>query len=314
MRVVSHKPPRPRSSVIPAVALAVVFESFLVLVMQDKELMAVTPWQDDPFHAWLSLVVFAVPMLLTVIGLRRAAVRLPWSRSTPTARQRDLVKAGLVLTAFVAATAADCWLSVALGQHRAIWDVRTAWLLSALAVLTVAAMVVTGLGLRDLRGRPREQEADWVADVLPARMAAWVRRHDRTVFLAASLLAAVAIIGALAYGERWTDPLLISWALSVEVTCYYSFCVLTNAVLGFIDRPARDRRTEHAVVVGSLAFQAAVAMHGQLEPLVGFGSPDGVGRLVQVTVVPALLVFVAALVLPRLLSDLRPASPARPAR
>jgi hypothetical protein len=96
----------------------------------------------------------------------------------------------------------------------------------------------------------------------------------------------------------------------VEVTCYYAFCVLTNAVLGFVDRPQRDRRTEHAVVVGSLAFQVAVAFHGQLEPAVGIGSPDGVGRLVQVTVGPGLIAFVVTLVALRL----KRASPARPAR
>ena len=149
-----------------------------------------------------------------------------------------------------------------------------------------------------------------MGDVLPAGMAAWVRRHDRLVFLTASVMAAGGIVGALAYGEGWTDPLLIGWALAVEVTCYYAFCVLTNAVLGFIHRPVRDRRTERAVVIASVSFQAAVALHGQLEPLAGFGSPDGVPRLVQVTLGPALLVFVLAVVLVRL----RPVGPARRAR
>jgi hypothetical protein len=124
------------------------------------------------------------------------------------------------------------------------------------------------------------------------------------------VVAAGAIIGALAYGERWTDPLLIGWAFAVEVTCYYAFCVLTNAVLGFVDRPARDQRVERAVVIGSLAFQAAVAFHGQLEPLVGSGSPDGVPRLIEVTVGPGLLVFGLSYVALRL----RPGVPARPAR
>lgn len=314
MGIVSDNPRWFRSSVVASVVLAAVCEVFLVLCTQDKGLMAVTPWQDDPFHAWVSLVVFALPMLLVVIALRAVAAWLPWGRSTPTGRQRDLVKAGLVLTAFVAATVLDCWISVVLGLHRPVWDTRTMWLLAALAVLTVASPVVTRLGIRDLRARPRERGVDWVTDVLPERLAAGVRRHDVAVFLSASVLAAVVIIGALAYGERWSDPLLISWALAVEITCYYTFCVLTNAVLGFIQRPDRDRRTEHAVVVGSLAFQAAVAMHGQLEPLVGFGSPDGVGRLVQVTFGPAVLVFVVALALIRLAPGLRPASPARPAR
>jgi hypothetical protein len=300
-----------RRSFVAPVALAVAFETFLVLVTQDKALMAVTPWQDDPFHAWISLVVFALPMLLGVIALRVVGVWLPWGRTrSEGGRQHDLVKAGLVLDAFVGSTAIDCWIAVLLREHRATWDVRTTWLLVVLAAMTVATTVVARLGVVDLGALSRGRDGDWVGDVLPAPAAAWVRRHDRAVFLTASVTAAVAIIGALAYGERWTDPLLIAWALAVEVTCYYAFCVLTNAVLGFVDRPARDRRTERAVVIGSLAFQAAVAMHGQLEPLVGFGSPDGVGRLVQVTVAPAVVVFLVAFVMLRLTR----AAPARPAR
>lgn len=301
---------RSRPAFVLAVGLATTFEVFLVLCTQSKAIMDVTPWQDDPFHAWISLVVFALPMLLVVTALRAVGPWLPWGRSSDAGRQRDLVKAGLVLTAFVAATALDCWLAAALGEHRSLWDRRTTWLLVALAVMTAALPVVAWLGVRDLARLPRERDADWVGDVLPARLAAWVRRHDSAVFLSASAVAAGAIIGALAHRERWSDPVLTGWALAVELTCYYAFCVLTNAVLGFVDRPARDRRTERAVVLGSLVLQAAVAMHGQLEPVLGFGSPDGVGRLVQVTVGPGLLAFVAALVVLRF----RPAGRARPAR
>lgn len=297
-------------SLVASIALATAFEGFLVLCTQDTAVMAVTPWQDDPYHAWVSLVVFALPMLLAVVALRSVGAWLPWGLSSSPSRKRDLVKAGLVTTAFVGATALDCWLAVALQEHRSLWDVRTTWLLVALAVMTVAVPAVVRLGVRDLQAMPRERDSDWVGDVLPERLATWVRRHDRTVFLTASLVAAIGIIGALAYGERWTDPLLIAWALVVEVSCYYAFCVLTNAVLGFIERPQRDRRTEHAVVVGSLAFQAAVALHNQLEPVVGFGSPDGVERLVQVTVLPGLLAFLVALAVLRL----TPGRPVRPAR
>jgi hypothetical protein len=289
----------------------VLLEAFLLLVTQDKAVMAVTPWQDDPFHAWISLVVFALPALIGVTALRAAGAWLPWGRrGVGAGRPRDLTKAGLVMTAFVGATALDCWLSVVLGQHRDAWDARTAWLLVALGAVSSAAPLVAWLGVRDLRALPAVRDGDWVGDVLPAALAAWVRRHDVGVFLAASVVAAVGIVGGLAYGERWTDPLLIGWALVVEVTCYYAFCVLTNAVLGFVDRPPRDRRTERSVVVGSLVLQAAVAMHGQLEPLLGVGSPDGVPRLVQVTVGPGLLAFALALAV----TSARRARPARPAR
>ncbi len=292
-----------------SMALAVLFEVFLVLCTQDKSLMAVTPWQDDPYHAWISLAVFAVPMLLVVTAVRAVGGRLPWG-SGDGGRPRDLVKAGVLLTAFVGATAVVCWVAVVLREHRSSWDGRTTLLLVALAALSTASPAVAWLGVRDLSRLGRERRTDWVGDVLPAALAAWVRRHDRGVFLGASAIAALVIVGALAVGERWTDPLLIGWALLVEVTCYYAFCVLTNAVLGFVDRPERDPQPERAVVLGSLALQVAVAFHGQLEPLAGIGSPDGVPRLVEVTLVPGLLVFVVAYAASRL----RPAVPARPAR
>jgi hypothetical protein len=297
------------TSVTAAFALATACEAFLVVGTQDRSVMTVTPWQDDPYHAWISLVVFALPMLLVVVALRSVGSLLPGARSSSAGRRRDLVRAGLVLDAFVAATVLDCWAAVALREHRGLWDARTTWLLVVLTLLTGALPVVVRLGLRDLRAARPQPDTDWVGDVLPRPLAAWVRRHDRVVFLGASVVAAMLIVGALAVGEGWTDPLLIAWALAVEVTCYYAFCVLTNAVLGFLDRPDRDRTLERAVVTGSLALQAAVAFHGQLEPVVGVGSPDGVPRLVEVTLAPGLLAFVVAMILLRF----RPARPAPPA-
>ena len=304
----------------PAVAaylLTVLVELFLGVGNQDKAVLAASPWQDDPFHTWVSLAVFALPALLAVTALRAVGGWLPWGRSSSVARQRDLVRAGLVMTSFDAVTVAVCWLAVALRWDRQLWDSTTPWLVAVVGALTVPVPVVVWLGMRWLRSRnavaaPDDVPADWVADVLPAPLAAWVRRHDRLVFLTASVVAACGIVGGLALGEGWTNLLLIGWAVALEITCYYAFCVLTNAVLGFIARPPRDRRTERAVVVGSLAFQLAVAMHNQLAPLIGFGAPGGVGRLVQVTVVPALAAFAVALVLLRL--GLRPGSRARPAR
>ena len=306
-----HRNLRVRPASAAAVLLAAAFEVFLVVCTQLKPVMRVTPWQDDPYHGWISLAVFALPMLLVVVALRAAGPWLPWGRSSTTGRQRDLAKAGLVLTSLVAITALDCWLAVGLGEHHAAWDRRTTWLGVALGVMTAAVPLVAWRCLRDLRTLPRETDADWVGDVLPASVATWVRRHDRAVFLAASVVAATAIIGALVVGERWTDPLLIGWALAVEITCYYAFCVVTNAVLGFVERPVRDRRTERAVVIGSLAFQVSVAFHGQLEPLLGIGSPDGVPRLVEVTAGPAVLVFALALAVVWLRPVREPARPAR---
>jgi hypothetical protein len=305
-------PPSVARALASSVVLTVLFELFLVVGIQDKGLMAATPWQDDPFHTWVSLALFAVPMLLSVTALRMAGPWLPWGHSGSVGRRRDLVRAGLVLTAFNGGTALVCWLAVLLRADRSLWNGTTSWLVLVLALLTFPLPVVAWLGVRSLRGLPVERDADWVGDVLPSRLAAWVRRHDRTVFLGASLIAAVGIIGALAYGERWTDPLLIGWGLAVEVTCYYAFCVLTNAVLGFVDRPARDRRTERAVVVGSLSALAAVAWHDQLASWLRMAPLDVVG-LVELTGGAGLLGFLLALAVLRVTpwASSRPARPAR---
>jgi hypothetical protein len=300
----------PARAVALAVGVTVAFEAFLISGFAAKSLEAGAPWQDDPFHAWVSLAVFAVPALLAVTMLRMTGALLPWGRPASAGRLRDVVRACLVLSAFHVVTACVCWLAVVLRADRSSWDGHTPWLVGALMALTVPLPATVVLCRWSLRELPDVRDGDWVGDVLPPSLASWVRRNDRLVFLGASVVAALGIIGALAYGERWTDPLLIGWALAVEVTCYYAFCVLTNAVLGFIARPERDRRTERAVVVGSLAFQAAVAWHGQLEPVLGFGSPDGVPRLAQVTMAPGLLVFAVAFAWLRL----RPAARARPAR
>lgn len=305
-------PPSVARALASSVVLTVLFELFLVLGIQDKRLMAATPWQDDPFHTWVSLALFAVPMLLSVTALRMAGPWLPWGHSGSVGRRRDLVRAGLVLTAFNGGTALVCWLAVLLRADRSLWNGTTSWLVLVLALLTFPLPVVAWLGVRSLHDLPVERDADWVGDVLPSRLAAWVRRHDRTVFLGASLIAAVGIIGALAYGERWTDPLLIGWGLAVEVTCYYAFCVLTNAVLGFVDRPARDRRTERAVVVGSLSALAAVAWHDQLASWLGMAPLDVVG-LVELTGGAGLLGFLLAFAVLRVTpwASSRPARPAR---
>ena len=119
-----------RPSFACSVALATAFEVFLVLCTQDRAVMSVTPWQDDPYHAWVSLVVFALPMLLAVTAVRSVGAWLPWSGSDVVGRQRDLVKAGLVAVALVGATAVERVLAGGgpLGEHRSVWDGRTTWL------------------------------------------------------------------------------------------------------------------------------------------------------------------------------------------
>ena len=90
-----------------------------------------------------------------------------------------------------------------------------------------------------------------------------------TVFIMVSVLAAAGITGSEAIGEHWTDPLLIAWMLVVETTSYLAFCVISNAVAGFIARPARTRPRrviETSVVAGCVAIQLATAFRDALWP------------------------------------------------
>jgi hypothetical protein len=107
-----------------------------------------------------------------------------------------------------------------------------------------------------------------------------------TVFVTLSTLAAAALTGAQAIGERWTDPLLIAWFLVVAATSNLAFCVISNAVAGFIARPprARPRRiAEASVVAGCVAISAATAFRDALWPVFGTDSLTSVPVLAAFT-------------------------------
>ncbi|MFJ9151977.1 hypothetical protein ACIRP7_28865 [Streptomyces sp. NPDC102270] len=116
--------------------------------------------------------------------------------------------------------------------------------------------------------------------------AAWVRRSTMTVFVVLSLLAAATVTSAQAIGERWTDPLLIAWFLLVAATSNLVFCVISNAVAGFIARPPRTRLRrigEASVVAGCIAISVARAFRDVLWSVFGSGSLTSVPALVALT-------------------------------
>ena len=95
-------------------------------------------------------------------------------------------------------------------------------------------------------------------------VAAWARGHAMTVFVALSALAGLAITSAQAIGERTTDPVIIIWFMIVETGSNLAFCVISNAIAGFIARPRRTRPrniTETSVVAGCLATLITIAFH-----------------------------------------------------
>lgn len=265
---------RPRA-VLAGLALACLFEALTVVETQDKGVRAVSPWQDDPYDVAVSLAQFAVPMLAAVIALRLLAWRAPGGPD----RERQTVRAAGAMTALVGLTLAFEW--AAAGVVRLSWTGWTWFLVGGLAVTSVCAVAVAVMlaRCRGTRGRWRH---DWLGDVLLVASrtpvvrrwategaADWVRRHALGVFALASGLAAVGIVGAMAVGERWTDPGLIAWALAVEFTSNLAFCLIGNAVAGFVARPERPwtrRAAEASAVAGCVAVQLAMAFRDALWP------------------------------------------------
>ncbi|GAA3302656.1 hypothetical protein Dvina_51260 [Dactylosporangium vinaceum] len=262
------------TAVLAALATAVAFEAQAVLATQDKTVRAVSPWQDDPYDAFVSFALVAVPPLVVVI-----AGRLPlWRAPGGPDRQQQTARAAGALTGLVGLTLAAEWAAVGACAHSAVWSGRTTALIAGLAGQTILTAAVAGtLWLRRApRGTARGWRHDWLGDVVllagrvplarrwaTPHVAVWVRGHTTGVFAAASLLAGIGVIGAQALGEGWTDPLLIGWAVTVVATSMFAFSVATNAVAGFITRPARTRtaRTaEAAVLAGSVALSLMTAI------------------------------------------------------
>ena len=276
---------------------AVLFEALTVLETQDKTVRAASPWQDDPYDAVVSLAQFTVPMLALLISLRLLAWRSPGGPD----RAHQMMRAVAAMTGLIGLTAVFEWAAVAAHVLRWSWNGRTGPLIAGLAVCSLLVAVVLTLLMRCRR--PRGLSAgwrhDWLGDVvlicerLPVlrhrateRAAAWVRGHAMSVFTVASMLAAGAVVGALAVGERWANPLLIGWAVVVETAAFIAFCLISNVIAGFIARPigSRARRvTETAVVSGAVAVQVAVAFRDILWHLVRGGPLTSVPDLIGLT-------------------------------
>jgi hypothetical protein len=280
-----------------SLGVAGVFEVLTVLATQDKTARAASPWQDDPYDVVVSLAQFAVPVLALVIALRLLAWREPGGED----RARQTVRAAGAMITLVGLTLGSEWAAVAVKTPASFSGTWTAVLIGGLFVNTVLTVVAAVLLVRCRRprGSAGGWRHDWLGDAVfvcrripvlrrwaTPRAAAWVRRRAMTVFVTLSTLAAATLTGAQAIGERWTDPLLIAWFLVVEATSDLAFCVISNAVAGFIARPprARPRRiAEASVVAGCVAISAATAFRDALWPVFGTDSLTSVPVLAAFT-------------------------------
>jgi hypothetical protein len=289
--------------IVAVLATAVVFEAFMVLGTQVQSVRATSPWQDDPYDVVVSFARFAVPMLVLV-----TAVRLPrWRAPGSPDRARQLTRAAGALLAVMAATLLTEWAAVVAGAHRPVWNRWTGGLIAGLCGLSALA-VALGVGLVRLpvpSAEPRGARAgrdDWLGDVaLIVRrfpggrrvagpgVVACVRRRATALFVGLSLLAAGAEVGAQTVGEHLTDPVLIGWEFVVAAASNFAFCVVANAVAGFIARPPRPRASrvaEASAVAGTVVLLSVVAFHDSVPAMAS------VAGLAGLTLGPALAVAV----------------------
>lgn len=288
-----------------------VFEAWTVLETQDKTVRAASPWQDDPYDAVVSLTQFTVPVLALVIALRL----LVWQAPGGADRARQTVRAAGAMIALVGLTLAFEWAAVVArtpAPHPGTWTSVLTGGLAVDSVLTVSVALPL-VRCRRWHGPFGGWRHDWLGDAVflcrripvlrrwdGADAAAWVRRRAMTVFVTLSTLAAAAVIGAQAVGERLTDPLLITWMLIVVATSDLAFCVVSNAVAGFVARPPRSRPrrvAEASVVAGCVAISVATAFRDALWPAFATGAPTSVPALAALTLGAGLATSLATAVL-----------------
>lgn len=259
---------------------AALFEALAVFATQDKTVRAVSPWQDDPYDAFVSLCQFAVPMLAAVVLLRMPV----WRASGGPDRAQQTARAAGAMLALVALTLAAEWAAVIGRVGHADWNGWTSFLIGGLAANTLVTGAASALLWRGRapRGSSARWSHDWLGDVLllgaripvlrrwaRPEIADWTRRHALTVFTAASLLAATGITASQAIGEDWTNPLLATWMFAIELTAFLAFCLLTNAVAGFFARPPRTRGlrvAETSFIAGAVATHLTAAFRNVLWP------------------------------------------------
>jgi hypothetical protein len=291
------------AAIVMSLGTAGLFEAVTVLATQDRAVRAASPWQDDPYDAVVSLAQFTVPMLALVIALRLPAWRSPGG---PDRLQQTMRAAG-AMAALIGLAAGFEWASVIAGAHASSWGRWTSVLIAGLVAASAFTVVVVALLVRGRRplGSAARWRHDWLGDVLlicrrfpvlrrvaSLRAAGWVRRHAMAVFTVVSMAAAAVIAGALAAGEGWTDPVLIGWAVGVTATSNLAFCVISNAIAGFIARPPRTPRrrvVETSAIAGCLAIQVAAAFRDALWRAISGRSLTSVAALVGLTLGAGLL-------------------------
>lgn len=305
--------PQSRPSALPAIGLAVLngalFTAFAFLTTQDKPLRVGMPWQDDPYDGVVSFTQFLVPVLTVLILLRLTL----WRRTAPVPRFRadQLLRASMASVVLVGLTMLTDWLAVAVRADRPLWNSSTPWLIAVVGVLSVTSIGCAVAVRRAQRQLPSGQsDGDWLDDLAQLvdqvfsartpdlrRPIEFLRRHIVAFAAGLSLLAGLAVTGAQAIGERWTDPVLIGTGILVGTGGFFAFCLVSDAAL-HITVPRRHRGPVWlAVVVGCVGLPASAVLRGDILGVLGIpGEVDTPSQLALVSVGGAVGAGVVALV------------------
>ena len=303
-----------RPSALIAIGLAVLnsalFTVFAVLTTQDRALRVGMPWQDDPYDGVVSFTQFLVPALTVLILLRLTL----WRRTTPVPRYRvdQLLRASLACVVLVGLTMATDWVAVARRADHPLWNSSTPWLIAVVGMLSVTSIGCAVAVRRAQRQLPAERSdgdslddlAQLVDRVVSARTLdlrgpiGFLRRHILAFAAGVSLLAGLGMTGAQAFGEGWTDPVLIGTGVLVGTGGFFAFCLVSDAYL-HITMPRRQRGPAWvAVVVASVGLPASAVLRGDIYGLLGLrGEVDTPAQLALVSVGGALVAGVVAFVL-----------------
>ncbi len=253
----------------------VAFTVFAFLTTQVREVRAQSPWQDDPYVTVASYTVFLVPTLVILILIRR------WRGPR---RTFQLLRATQLMTVLVAITVGTDAIAVAVKADHDRWGPRTVgqvWMLLALAVATIVSLVLIAVALRGTEDEP----GDWLDDipVFPR----FVRANLLLATTLLSLAGSIVVIGALAIGEGWTQPLMVAFFVVAYAAGLFAFCLIANSVMRVA---ASELRLPAAVVGALLGIQAAIALRDSIWVVTGHDGPvTSLGVLAVMAIVSAIV-------------------------
>ncbi|HJP76096.1 MAG TPA: hypothetical protein VJ914_17640 [Pseudonocardiaceae bacterium] len=298
---------QPRLAIGLAVLNGALFTAFAFLTTQDKPLRAGMPWQDDPYDGVVSFTQFLVPALIILILMRLTL----WRRDRPVPRFRadQLLRASLASVVLVGLTMLTDWAAVAVRADRPLWNASTPWLIAVVGLLS-ATSIGCAIAIRRARRRlPRgRSDGDWLDDLAqlvdqvfsgrrldPRGPIAFLRGHIVAFAAGASLLGGLAMTGAQAIGEGWTDPVLIGTGIVVGTGGLFAFCLVSDAAL-HITVPRGHRGPGWvAAVVTCVGLPASAVLRGDIYGVLGLrGEVDTPAQLALVSVGGALVAGVLA--------------------